>query len=117
METKQECISSYYGTRYVICPNCNTRAGYHVYFDSQAKKSFRCKCNKTLTEIKNDKLFGQLQIIKKNSKNYIRCITTIGHEETTDIFEVISSPCVYCGGITKNCTLCKGSDQVWVLKK
>lgn len=50
--TQSECKSSYYATRFVICPDCKTRAGYHIYFDSNTKKSFRCKCGKTLTQIK-----------------------------------------------------------------
>lgn len=54
MITQHECRSSYYGTRFVICPVCKNRAGYDFYFDTQGKKQFKCKCGKSLMEIKND---------------------------------------------------------------
>ena len=52
METLRECRSSWYKTNFIICPDCKERAGYHTFFDSGIKHSFRCKCNLTLTQIK-----------------------------------------------------------------
>jgi len=54
METLSECKSSWYGTRFVICSNCKERAGYHHFFDSKTNKIFKCKCGKTLSQIKKD---------------------------------------------------------------
>ena len=41
METLIEIRSSWYGTKFVICPVCKNRAGYYSYFDSNKKISFR----------------------------------------------------------------------------
>jgi hypothetical protein len=53
MVTLSEILGS--GVRkYVICPKCKNSAGYHSFFDFNKKISFRCKCNKTLTQIKRE---------------------------------------------------------------
>lgn len=44
--TKTEIKSSFYGTKYIICPICKKRAGYHYFFDFNINKVFRCKCGK-----------------------------------------------------------------------
>jgi hypothetical protein len=54
MITKSECKSSYYGTKYIICPVCKERAGYDYYFDSGINKPFKCKCGKGIRKIRND---------------------------------------------------------------
>ena len=56
METKTEIKSSWYGTKFVICPKCKQRAGYYHWFDTQINKVFKCKCGKTLTQIKKEEL-------------------------------------------------------------
>jgi len=65
MITKSECKSSWYGTRYIICPDCKQRAGYHVFFDSNIKRVFKCKCNKGIRQIKKE--------IKMNKIRYCNC--------------------------------------------
>lgn len=59
IRTKHECKSSYYGTRYLICPVCKTRGGYDIIFDNQSKRPFKCKCGFGIREIKREssKLF------------------------------------------------------------
>jgi len=52
--TKAECISSLYTTRYVVCPICKQRAGYHSYFDFKINSVFKCKCGKGIRQIKKD---------------------------------------------------------------
>lgn len=54
MITLIECESSWYRTNFVICPKCKCRAGYHSRFGNNTKISFKCKCNKTLTQIKKE---------------------------------------------------------------
>jgi len=52
MITKHECISSLYSTRYVDCPICKHRAGYHSYFDFKRNDVFKCKCGYGIIQIK-----------------------------------------------------------------
>ena len=52
MRTERECKSSFYVTYYVICPDCNKRAGYHSYFDFKMNSVFKCKCGYGIRQIK-----------------------------------------------------------------
>ena len=52
MITKSECKSSFYGTKYVICPICKHRAGYHYFYDSGINKVFKCLCGFGINQIK-----------------------------------------------------------------
>ncbi len=57
METLSEVKSSWYGTKFVVCPKCRLKAGYHSFFDFNKNISFRCNCGKTLTQIK--RIYGK----------------------------------------------------------
>lgn len=53
-----------------------------------------------------------------NNKKYIEAVTMLDEtNETVDLFQIIESPCVMCGGLAQEkCKFCLGKDNVIILR-